>query len=144
MEGLKSAVLAAALLTAAAAAASECPGNPDAIGTIRTIVVDPLEHPRLGSTQYHESLPLEDQEVVLTFDDGPLPGRTNHVLDTLAHECVKATFFLVGEMATNYPDLVRKIVAAGHTIGTHSQNHPLWFHKVRSMPLSTRATMLCL
>jgi peptidoglycan-N-acetylglucosamine deacetylase len=130
MEGLKSAVLAAALLTAGAAAASKCPGNPDAIGTIRTIVVDPLEHPRLGSTQYHESLPLEDQEIVLTFDDGPLPARTNHVLDTLAHECVKATFFLVGEMATNYPDLVRKIVAAGHTIGTHSQSHPLWFHKV--------------
>jgi peptidoglycan/xylan/chitin deacetylase (PgdA/CDA1 family) len=43
---------------------------------------------------------------------------------------VKATFFLVGEMATNYPDVVRKIEAAGHTIGTHTQSHPLWFHKV--------------
>ena len=130
MGGLKSAVSAVALLTAGAAAASECPGNPHAIGTSRTIVVDPFEHPRLGSMQYHESLPLEDHEVVLTFDDGPLAARTNPVLDTLAHECVKATFFLVGEMATNYPDVVRKIEAAGHTIGTHTQSHPLWFHKV--------------
>ena len=93
-------------------------------------MVDPLEHPRLGSMQYRESLPLEDHEVVLTFDDGPLPPRTNHVLDTLASECVKATFFLVGKMATTYPDVVHKIVAAGHTIGTHSQTHPLRLHKV--------------
>jgi peptidoglycan/xylan/chitin deacetylase (PgdA/CDA1 family) len=92
--------------------------------------VDPVEHPRVGSLQYRESLPLEDHEVVLTFDDGPLPPKTNHVLDTLAHECVKATFFLVGEMATNYPDFVRRIEAAGHTIGTHTQSHPFWFHTV--------------
>jgi peptidoglycan/xylan/chitin deacetylase (PgdA/CDA1 family) len=115
---------------AGAAAASECPRNPDAIGTTRVIVVDPIEHPQLGSMQYHESLPLEHHEVVLTFDDGPLPRNTNHVLDTLARECVKATFFLVGEMATHYPDVVRKIAAAGHTIGTHTQSHPFWFHKV--------------
>jgi peptidoglycan-N-acetylglucosamine deacetylase len=130
MEGLKSAVVALTVLMAGAAAASECPGNPNAIGTSRTIVVDPVEHPRLGSMQYRESLPLEDHEVVLTFDDGPLPPRTNHVLDTLASECVKATFFLIGKMATTYPDVVRKIVAAGHTVGTHSQNHPLRLRKV--------------
>src|SRR5271163_3015199 len=118
------AMLAATLLTVGAAAASECPGNPDAIGTSRTIVVDPLEHPRLGSMQYHESLPLEDHEVVLTFDDGPLPPRTNHILNILAGECVRATFFLVGRMATTYPDVARKVEAAGHTVGTHSQNHP--------------------
>jgi peptidoglycan-N-acetylglucosamine deacetylase len=130
MQGLIPAVLAATLLTAGVAAAAECPGNPDAIGTSRTIVVDPIEHPRLGSMQYHETLPLEDHEVVLTFDDGPLPPRTNHVLDILANECVKATFFLVGKMATTYPDVVRKTAAAGHTIGTHSQTHPLRLHKV--------------
>jgi peptidoglycan/xylan/chitin deacetylase (PgdA/CDA1 family) len=132
MQGLTPVVLTVALLTAGAAigAEAECPGNPDALGTSRTIVVDPVEHPRLGSMQYRESLPLEDHEVVLTFDDGPLPPRTNHVLDTLASECVKATFFLVGKMATTYPDVVRKTVAAGHTIGTHSQTHPLRLHKV--------------
>src|SRR6516225_10160389 len=98
MECLKRAVVAVTVLMAGAAAASECPGNPNAIGTSRTIVVDPVEHPRLGSMQYREGLPLKDHEVVLTFDDGPLSPKTNHVLDTLAHECVKATFFLVGEM----------------------------------------------
>jgi peptidoglycan/xylan/chitin deacetylase (PgdA/CDA1 family) len=133
MQGLTLVILAATLLATGAAAAAECPGNPNALGTSRTLVVDPVEHPWLGSMQYRESLPLEDHEVVLTFDDGPLPPRTNHVLDVLASECVKATFFLVGKMATTYPDVVRKIEAAGHTIGTHSQTHPLRLHK---MPLA--------
>src|SRR6516162_993695 len=114
MEGLKSAIVAITVLMAGAVEASECPGNPNAIGTSRTIVVDPVEHPRLGSLQYRETLPLKDHEVVLTFDDGPLPSKTNHVLDTLAHECVKAIFFLVGEMATNHPDVVHRIEAGGH------------------------------
>ena len=86
------------------------PGNPDAIGTSRTIVVDPVEHPRLGSMQYRESLPLEDHEVVLTFDDGPLPPRTNRILDILASECAKATFFMVGKMATTFPNVARKVL----------------------------------
>jgi peptidoglycan/xylan/chitin deacetylase (PgdA/CDA1 family) len=135
MQGVIPAVLAATLLTATAATvtaalAGDCPGNPDAIGTSRTIVVDALEHPRLGGMQYRESLPLEDKEVVLTFDDGPLPPKTNQILDILAKECVKATFFLVGKMATTFPDMARRVEAEGHTVGTHSQNHPLKLHKV--------------
>ncbi len=117
------------LLWAAAAQAAECP-NPDAIGTSRTIVVDPTEHPQIGSMQYAESLPLQDHEVVLTFDDGPLPPHTTRVLETLASECVKATFFLVGRMAHTFPNTVRQIHEAGHTIGTHSESHPLKFHKM--------------
>jgi peptidoglycan/xylan/chitin deacetylase (PgdA/CDA1 family) len=112
--------------------AGECPGNPDALGTSRTLVVDPTEHPKLGSMQYHESLPLEDHEIVLTFDDGPLPPRTTQVLETLDHECVKATFFLIGKMAIAHPEWVKRIHDAGHTIGTHSNSHPLTFHR---MPL---------
>ena len=81
------------------AEAAECPGHPGALGVSRTIVLNPTEHPRLGTLQYDESLPLNDHEVVLTFDDGPLPPYTSRVLDTLAAECVKATFFLVGRMA---------------------------------------------
>ena len=61
--------------------AENCPGNPDALGTSRTIVVDPSEHPRIGTMQYEETLPLRDHEVVLTFDDGPLPPRSSQVLD---------------------------------------------------------------
>ena len=100
------------------------------MGVSRTIVVDPTEHSKLGSMQYSESLPLRDKEVVLTFDDGPLPPYTNRILDTLASECVKATFFMVGRMARGYPSVVRRIYNEGHTIANHSQNHPFTFHKM--------------
>ena len=69
--------LLASLIAAAPASASECPGNPGALGTSRTIVVDPSEHNLLGGHQYRESLPLNDKEVVITFDDGPLPPYTH-------------------------------------------------------------------
>jgi len=112
------------------AAAADCPGNPGALGTSRTIAVDPTEHRRLGAFQYRETLPLNDHEVVLTFDDGPLPPHTSHVLDVLAKECVKATFFMVGRMATAYPHLVQRAHAEGHTLGNHSQNHPFSFARM--------------
>lgn len=101
--------------------------GPDALGTSRTIVVDPKEHPRIGTMQYGETLPLEDHEVVLTFDDGPLPTHTNAILDILAAQCVKATFFMVGRMAKEFPQDVRRVHDAGHTVGTHSENHPFQF-----------------
>ena len=112
------------------AQAAECPGHPGALGVSRTIVLNPAEHPRLGTLQYDESLPLNDHEVVLTFDDGPLPPYTSRVLDTLAAECVKATFFLVGRMALGYPQWVRREYNEGHTIAGHSQNHPFTFAKM--------------
>jgi peptidoglycan-N-acetylglucosamine deacetylase len=124
----RSAVLCLGLLAGLAtqtASAADCPGHPDAIGTSRTLVVDPREHPRIGTMQYPETLPLRDHEVVLTFDDGPLPRNSNQVLQTLADNCVKATFFTIGEQARANPEGVRKLAAAGHTIGTHTQDHPL-------------------
>src|SRR6202163_2971451 len=114
----------------AAAAAADCPGHPDALGTSRVLVVDPAEHALIGTMQYRETLPLDDHEVVLTFDDGPLPPYTNRVLETLAAECVKATYFLIGRNAQTHPEMVRHIHAAGHTIGSHSQNHPLSFQRM--------------
>jgi len=111
-------------------AATDCPGNPDALGTSRVLVVDPTEHPRVGTMQYGQTLPLKDHEVVLTFDDGPLPSKSNKVLEALASECVKATFFIIGKMATAYPDGVRKLREAGYTIGTHSEDHPLSFNRM--------------
>jgi peptidoglycan/xylan/chitin deacetylase (PgdA/CDA1 family) len=130
MRGLKLVICGLTLFGATAVEAAECPGNPTALGTSRTIVVDPTEHPRLGTMQYRETLPLEDHEVVLTFDDGPLPPRSNRILEILASECVKATYFMVGRMARSFPDMVRRIHEAGHTIGTHSQSHPLSFHRM--------------
>jgi peptidoglycan/xylan/chitin deacetylase (PgdA/CDA1 family) len=111
-------------LAAQTASAADCPGHPDAIGTSRTIVVDPRAHPIIGTMQYGKTLPLEDHEVVLTFDDGPLPKYSNQILDILAAHCAKATFFLVGSQAHANPEGVRKVRDAGHTVATHSQNHP--------------------
>ncbi|WP_035640839.1 polysaccharide deacetylase family protein [Bradyrhizobium sp. ORS 375] len=110
--------------------ADDCPGHPNALGTSRTLVVDPREHPRIGAMQYKETLPLKDHEVVITFDDGPLPKYSNQVLQILADQCVKATFFTIGRQAKADPEGVRKLAAAGHTIATHSQNHPLSMNRM--------------
>ena len=127
-------LLSVALLTGfamqPASAAADCPGHPDALGISRTLVVDPRQHTKIGTMQYGETLPLRDHEVVLTFDDGPLPHNSNQILAILASECIKATFFEIGQMARTYPEGVRKLRDAGHTIGTHSQTHPLNMNKM--------------
>jgi peptidoglycan/xylan/chitin deacetylase (PgdA/CDA1 family) len=127
---MRSTVAACALLALLIGTAGAEPCPPSALGVSRTLVVDPSDHPRLGSMQYGETLPLNDREVVLTFDDGPLPPYTNRVLETLASECVKATFFMVGRMARGYPAMVRRIYEEGHTVANHSQSHPFTFHKM--------------
>jgi len=113
-----------ALVPAGRALAADCPGHPDALGTSRTIVVDPRQYPIIGTMQYAKTLPLRDHEVVLTFDDGPIPKNSYQVLQILADQCVKATFFLVGSQARANPEGVRKVRDAGHTVATHTQNHP--------------------
>ncbi len=66
------------------------------------------------------------QEAVaaLTFDDGPNPDSTPHLLEVLKRRGARATFFMVGEMARRYPQLVDDVARAGHAIGNHSWNHP--------------------
>jgi peptidoglycan/xylan/chitin deacetylase (PgdA/CDA1 family) len=61
--------------------------------------------------------------IALTFDDGPNPETTPRVLDILARHDVRATFFMVGEAADAHPDLVRRVVAAGHEVGSHGYRH---------------------
>lgn len=98
--------------------------NPDALGVSRILEVDTTDGLYLGQL-YSGKLPLEPKEVVLTFDDGPLPHNTDRVLAALEKECVKATYFIVGQMAKAYPDTLKKIAAAGHTVGYHTMTHPL-------------------
>ena len=114
----------------APARAAECAGNPDALGTSRVLTISPGEFSRIGSMQYKQTLPLADHEVVITFDDGPLPPYSNIILDTLASQCVKVTYFLVGQMAHAYPWVVRRMYNEGHSIGTHSLDHPLGFERL--------------
>jgi peptidoglycan/xylan/chitin deacetylase (PgdA/CDA1 family) len=63
--------------------------------------------------------------VALTFDDGPDALFTPQVLDVLAEHGVRATFFLVGRRAESHPELVRRMAAEGHAIGSHTWSHPL-------------------
>jgi len=106
---------------------ANCPGHPDALGTSRVLAVDPAQYLRVGHMQYADALPLNDKEVVLTFDDGPILPYSNEILDILASQCVKVTYFMVGEMARAYPAVVRRVYEEGHTIGTHSEDHPTHF-----------------
>jgi peptidoglycan/xylan/chitin deacetylase (PgdA/CDA1 family) len=119
-------VLAAALIVTmgwiAAAQAADCPRK-DTLGTSRILKVDAATTPRVGLKSFPQTLPLADHEVVLTFDDGPWPPTTMRVLAALAHECVQATFFLIGKSAAEHPDLVRRIAAEGHSIGHHTWSH---------------------
>jgi peptidoglycan/xylan/chitin deacetylase (PgdA/CDA1 family) len=120
-------VLAAPFLAghADSAAAAACPGNADALGTARSLAVDAASTPRVGLKQFPQTLPLARKEVVLTFDDGPWPGTSARVLDALARECIKATFFLIGRNAAANPALVRREAAEGHTVAYHTFAHPL-------------------
>jgi peptidoglycan/xylan/chitin deacetylase (PgdA/CDA1 family) len=110
-------------LSTSTAAAALCGKNPQALGTERTITVDPGLLPRVGTSQYSQTLPLRDHEVVLTFDDGPSPSTTGKVLDALAEECTTAIFFVVGERAAQAPALVLRAAKEGHAIGTHTETH---------------------
>jgi peptidoglycan-N-acetylglucosamine deacetylase len=124
------AAVAAALFQAGAARAQSCPGHPDALGTSRVLAVDASMYRHVGTIQYKQTLPLADKEVVITFDDGPLPPYTNEILDILDAQCVKATFFIVGAMAKAFPEVVRREHEAGETIATHSESHPLHFNRL--------------
>lgn len=68
-------------------------------------------------------LPNNNKKIALTFDDGPHPVYTQEILDILAEYNLKATFFVVGENAEWFPELVRKELEAGHEIGNHTYTH---------------------
>jgi peptidoglycan-N-acetylglucosamine deacetylase len=68
--------------------------------------------------------PRRSRQVCLTFDDGPHPELTPRYLDLLAALGVRATFFLVGRNAEQFPELVRRMLTDGHTVGNHSYTHP--------------------
>jgi peptidoglycan-N-acetylglucosamine deacetylase len=97
--------------------------NPNAMGTSRLVEIDTTGGPGFGSQHFKSYDFLNDHEVVLTFDDGPWLGHTPAVLKALADQCVRATFFSIGKHATYYPDILRKVVAAGHTVGSHTWSH---------------------
>jgi peptidoglycan/xylan/chitin deacetylase (PgdA/CDA1 family) len=101
---------------------SSC-ANPDALGVGRVVEIDTTGGPGFGFEHFKQLDFLRDKEVVLTFDDGPWQSTTPTVLKTLADECTKAIFFPIGKHATYYPDVLKAVAAAGHTVGSHTWSH---------------------
>jgi peptidoglycan/xylan/chitin deacetylase (PgdA/CDA1 family) len=112
----------AAPIPPAAKAIPAC-DNPDAIGLSRIVEIDTTGGPAFGTEHFKQYDFLRDKEVVLTFDDGPWPENTPMVLKALKDNCIKATFFEIGEHATWHPELTREVVGAGMTVGTHTWSH---------------------
>lgn len=68
-------------------------------------------------------MPSDEKVVYLTFDDGPVPGVTEFVLDELARFSIRATFFCIGDNVKKHPDIFQRIMRDGHAIGNHTMNH---------------------
>jgi len=112
----------AVALVAIVLAAAPAHACADRIGVSRIVPIGEIR-PFAPGRQVHEQIRLGPKEVVLTLDDGPDPDVTERVLAVLAKHCVKATFFQIGRRMATRPDLVRRVRAEGHTIGTHSWSH---------------------
>jgi peptidoglycan/xylan/chitin deacetylase (PgdA/CDA1 family) len=113
----------AAPVPAAPPTAKAACANPNALGIGRTVEIDTTGGPGFGFEHFKQLDFLRDHEVVLTFDDGPWPVNTPSVLKTLAEECTTGIFFPIGKHATYYPEILKQVAAAGHTIGSHTWSH---------------------
>ena len=108
--------------SAAKAAAPAC-DKPGGMGISRTVQIDTTGGPAFGFEHFKQYDFLQEHEVVLTFDDGPWPGNTPAVIKALTDECLKATFFEIGEHATWHPEISKMVAEAGMTIGSHTWSH---------------------
>ena len=96
--------------------------NAEGLGVSRIVEIDTTGGPGFGFEHYKAYDFLQAKEVVLTFDDGPWVS-TPAVLAALANHCTKATFFSIGKHALIYPEILKQVAAAGHTIGSHTFSH---------------------
>ena len=69
------------------------------------------------------------KQIALTYDDGPNDPHTLHLLDVLARQNVRATFFLIGRYVQQRPEIARQIAASGHVVGNHTFTHPVLIFK---------------
>jgi peptidoglycan/xylan/chitin deacetylase (PgdA/CDA1 family) len=97
--------------------------KPGGMGLSRIVEIDTTGGPGFGFEHFKQYDFLREKEVVLTFDDGPWPQNTPAVLKDLADECLKATFFEIGEHAVWHPEITKQVVEAGQTVGTHTWSH---------------------
>ncbi len=97
--------------------------NADALGVSRVVEIDTTGGPGFGFEHFKAYDFLRENEVVLTFDDGPWPGNTPAVLKALADQCTKGLFFPIGKHAMWHPEILKQVAAAGHAIGSHTWSH---------------------
>ena len=97
--------------------------NPNALGVERIVQIDTTGGPGFGFEHFKAYDFLRAKEIVLTFDDGPWPGNTERVLKALADNCTKAMFFPIGMHAGWHPEILKEVVKAGHTVGSHTWSH---------------------
>jgi peptidoglycan/xylan/chitin deacetylase (PgdA/CDA1 family) len=121
---------AGSALAAATPSAARVPTNgipacdkPGGMGLSRIVEIDTTGGPGFGFEHFKQYDFLRDKEIVLTFDDGPWPENTPAVLKALADNCLKATFFEIGEHATWHPQITKQVVEAGHAVGSHTWSH---------------------
>jgi peptidoglycan/xylan/chitin deacetylase (PgdA/CDA1 family) len=100
-----------------------CNNTPDALGVSRVVAIDTTGGPGFGFEHFKQLDFLRDKEVVLTFDDGPWLNNTPAVLKALADQCTTGIFFPIGKHATYYPEVLKQVAAAGHTVGAHTWSH---------------------
>lgn len=112
---------ASAQAATAAAVAGMTPPAESASAPLQTPSVAPNKGFRFPA---YTSANVDGPYIAITFDDGPNPETTPKLLKILEARGIKATFFVVGTRATENPELLRQMVAAGHEIGNHSWNHP--------------------
>lgn len=119
-----------ALVLAAAVVSTPATMTPTAATSPRAEVhnsFEPTPTPSVAPVLHklsYASCHVDGPFIAMTFDDGPHPVLTPKLLDLLKAHGIKATFFLIGQNAAKYPDIVRRIVAEGHEIGNHTWSHP--------------------
>jgi len=119
-----SAAMASAPETGSGAPGSIQPcDKPGGMGLSRIVEIDTTGGPAFGMEHFKQYDFLQEHEVVLTFDDGPWPENTPMVIKALTDQCLKATFFEIGEHAMWHPELSKMVAAAGMTIGSHTWSH---------------------
>ncbi len=133
------AITALYLTTASLSAKAQLPSRPPVtaeaattgLPTVQTAPeIDPTPSPTPTPTPLpprkhtYNKCHVAGSEIAMTFDDGPHPKLTPMLLDMLKERGIKATFFLVGKNAADYPEIVHRIVAEGHEVANHSWSHP--------------------
>jgi peptidoglycan-N-acetylglucosamine deacetylase len=99
------------------------------------IFLSPQYMASIGHGHLIKNINTSEKVVALTFDDGPYPVLTMETLKILDNHKIKATFFVIGNRAVRYPDLVKAIAARGHAIGNHTYTHPPDFRRLTGKEL---------